>query len=93
MLDFVLFFLIFIPSLDAFRAMRGMQQTKKLMLSGLVTSLIGSYFMYNGILLGKKIDQLVSNHSYLSLDKPRLGKIDHVGHFDTLIFTVIVVLT
>ena len=53
MIDFVLFFLIFIPSLDAFRAMTGMEQSKKLMLSGLVTSLIGAYFVCNGVLLGK----------------------------------------
>ena len=53
MIDFVLFFLIFIPSLDGFRAMRSMKQSNKVMLSGAVTCLIASYFIYNGIIIGK----------------------------------------
>ena len=69
MIDFVLFFLIFLPSLDAFRAMRGMDQSKKLMLSGMVTSLIGSYFLYNGILVGKFSDSGI-NQLMLQINLP-----------------------
>jgi len=53
MFDFVLFFLIFLPVMDIIRQLSSLDQVKKLLITGLVTSLIGSYFVYTSVLAGK----------------------------------------
>jgi len=53
MFDFVLFFLIFLPLMDVIRQVSSLGYVKKLLITGLVTSLIGSYFVYASILAGK----------------------------------------
>ena len=53
MFDFVMFFLVFLPLMDLIRQMRSLDKVKKLLITGLVTGLIGSYFVYASILAGK----------------------------------------
>ena len=53
MFDFVLFFLIFLPLMDIIRQMRSINQVKKVVITGLVTAAIGSYFVYTTVLAGK----------------------------------------
>ena len=53
MFDLVLFFLIFLPVMDGIRQLRGVGKVKKLLITGTLTSLCGSYFVYTSILAGK----------------------------------------
>ena len=53
MFDFVLFFLVFLPAMDGIRNLRGFSQVQKLVITGVLTSLCGSYFVYTSILAGK----------------------------------------
>ena len=59
MLDFVFFFLVFLPVMDGIRQLRGFGSVPKLLVTGVVTTLIGSYFVYTSILAGKSYCLLV----------------------------------
>jgi len=53
MFDFVVFFLIFLPLMDVIRHMRSASTVTKVLLTGSITSLVGSYFVYTSILAEK----------------------------------------
>ena len=64
MFDFALFFLVFLPLMDGIRQLRKMQKVKKLLLTGIVTSFIGTYFIYQSILAGKSL--LLHSHALIN---------------------------
>ena len=53
MFDFIVFFLIFIPLMDIIRHMRTTSMVVKVLITAVITSVIGSYFVYTSILAGK----------------------------------------
>ena len=53
MLDFIVFFLMFIPMMDIVRHMRTSTMLTRILLTVCITSLFGSYFVYTSILAGK----------------------------------------
>ena len=53
MFDFIVFFLIFLPLMDVIRHMRSSSTITKVLLTGTITSLVGSYFIYTSVLAGK----------------------------------------
>ena len=53
MFDFVLFFLIFLPVMDGIRQIRSVGKVQKFMIQGIVTSAVGTYFVYTTILAEK----------------------------------------
>ena len=52
MFDFIVYFLVFIPLMDIIRHMRT-SSLHKIMLTAIITSLVGSYYVYTTILAGK----------------------------------------
>ena len=53
MFDFIVFFLMFLPIMDCIRQLRGLNKVAKLVVTGAVTSFVGSYFIYTSVLAGK----------------------------------------
>ena len=53
MLDFIVFFLMFIPMMDIVRHMRSSTMLTRILLTVCITSLFGSYFVYTSILAEK----------------------------------------
>mmetsp|Transcript_31276 Transcript_31276/g.36697 ORF Transcript_31276/g.36697 Transcript_31276/m.36697 type:complete len:217 (-) Transcript_31276:577-1227(-) len=53
MFDFILFFLIFLPLMDVARQYRKISKAQRILITGAVTSLCGSYFVYTSILAEK----------------------------------------
>jgi len=49
-LDFVFFFLVFLPAMDGVRNMKLMDKQTRLILSFGITALIGSYFGYQSMM-------------------------------------------
>ena len=56
MFDFIVFFLMFIPLMDIIRHMRTSTMVTKVLLTGMITSFIGSYFVYTSILAEKPMN-------------------------------------
>ena len=53
MLDFVVFFVLFVPAMEALRSvnvLKALKPQQKFIFTGGITALIGSYFVYNGFL-------------------------------------------
>ena len=53
MFDFIVFFLIFLPLMDVIRHMRSAKTVTKVLMTGIITSIVGSYFVYTSVLAGK----------------------------------------
>ena len=64
MFDFIVFFLIFLPLMDIIRHMRTSTMTSKVFLTVIITSIVGSYFVYTSVLAGKFIISI--NRSFLN---------------------------